>query len=107
MAKASCCATPTVALRKGEVVRVDVMRQGSRLRRALWRQVVPVTGNFPVTGRDGSTLIPPVNGVDCAACHRNAGADKDFVFRVSAPARRALKRARQPGSVFLCASRVS
>jgi len=30
---------------------------------------------------DGSTLIPPDKAEHCAACHLNAGAGKDFVFR--------------------------
>jgi ketosteroid isomerase-like protein len=72
------------ALQKGEVVRVDVMRKGRGFG-------APYGGNrageweFASYRRDGSLLIPPVNGGDCAACHRNAGADKDFVFRVRAP----------------------
>ena len=68
------------ALLKGEVVRVDVMRRGRGFgapygdnRAGEWE--------FASYRRDGSTLISPVNGGDCAACHRNAGADKDFVFR--------------------------
>ena len=72
------------ALLKGEVVRVDVMRRGRGFgapygdnRAGEWE--------FSSYRRDGSTVIPPVNGVDCAACHRNAGADKDFVFRARAP----------------------
>jgi hypothetical protein len=72
------------ALQKGEVVRVDVMRRGRGFgapygdnRAGEWE--------FSSYRRDGSTLIPPVSGVDCAACHRNAGADKDFVFRSRAP----------------------
>jgi ketosteroid isomerase-like protein len=72
------------SLQKGEIVRVDVMRKGrgfgapyGDLRAGEWE--------FSSYRRDGSTLIPAVNGADCAACHRNAGADKDFVFRSRAP----------------------
>jgi ketosteroid isomerase-like protein len=72
------------ALLKGDVVRVDVMRRGRGFgssygdrRAGEWE--------FSSYRRDGSTLIPPANGVDCAACHRNAGTDKDFVFRARAP----------------------
>ena len=72
------------ALRKGEVVRVDVMRRGRGFG-APYGDKRAGEWEFSSYRRDGSTLIPPVNGVDCAACHRNAGADKDFVFRVRAP----------------------
>jgi hypothetical protein len=30
---------------------------------------------------DGGTLQSPDHTAHCASCHRNAGADKDFVFR--------------------------
>jgi ketosteroid isomerase-like protein len=72
------------ALLKGEVVRVDVMRRGRGLG-APYGDNRAGDWEFSSHRRDGSTLIPPVNGIDCAACHRNAGADKDFVFRVRAP----------------------
>ena len=72
------------ALLKGEVVRVDVMRRGRGLG-APYGDNRAGDWEFSSHRRDGSTLIPPVNGVDCAACHRNAGADKDFVFRARAP----------------------
>jgi ketosteroid isomerase-like protein len=72
------------ALLKGEVVRVDVMRKGRDFggpygdrRAGEWE--------FSSFRRDGSALVTPANGADCAACHRNAGADKDFVFRSRAP----------------------
>jgi ketosteroid isomerase-like protein len=72
------------ALRKGEVVRVDVMRRGRGFG-APYGDKRAGEWEFSSYRRDGSTLIPPVNGVDCAACHRNAGAEKDFVFRSRAP----------------------
>jgi ketosteroid isomerase-like protein len=72
------------ALRKGEVVRVDVMRRGHGFG-APYGDKRAGDWEFSSYRRDGSTVIPPVNGVDCAACHRNAGADKDFVFRSRAP----------------------
>ena len=72
------------SLLKGEVVRIDVMRRGRGFgedygdkRAGDWE--------FSSFRRDGSALITPANGADCAACHRNAGADKDFVFRTRAP----------------------
>jgi ketosteroid isomerase-like protein len=72
------------ALRKGEVVRVDVMRRGHGFG-APYGDKRAGDWEFSSYRRDGSTVIPPVNGVDCATCHRNAGADKDFVFRSRAP----------------------
>jgi ketosteroid isomerase-like protein len=71
-------------LLKGEVVRVDVMRRGRGFG-AAYGDNRAGDWEFSSYRRDGSTLIPPVNGADCAACHRNAGADKDFVFRARAP----------------------
>jgi ketosteroid isomerase-like protein len=75
---------PKGALLKGDVVRVDVMRRGRDFgapygdrRAGEWE--------FSSFRRDGSALITPASGADCAACHRNAGADKDFVFRSRAP----------------------
>lgn len=71
-------------LLKGEVVRVDVMRRGRDFG-APYGDKRAGEWEFSSYRRDGSTLIAPANGVDCAACHRNAGATKDFVFRVRAP----------------------
>lgn len=31
---------------------------------------------------DGSTLIAPDKALQCAACHRKAGAERDFVYRI-------------------------
>ena len=31
---------------------------------------------------DGSTLIAPDKAAQCASCHRKAGADRDFVYRI-------------------------
>jgi uncharacterized protein (TIGR02246 family) len=36
---------------------------------------------------DGSTLVAPANGGSCAACHRKAGAERDFVYRIRVPAK--------------------
>jgi hypothetical protein len=72
------------ALQKGEVVRVDVMRKGRGFGAPYGDQRAG-DWEFSSFRRDGSAFIPPANGADCAACHRNAGADKDFVFRSRAP----------------------
>jgi ketosteroid isomerase-like protein len=71
-------------LRKGDVVRVDVMRRGRGFG-APYGDKRAGDWEFSSFRRDGSALITPANGVDCAVCHRNAGADKDFVFRSRAP----------------------
>ena len=72
------------ALRKGEVVRVDVMRKGQGFGAPYGDQRAG-DWEFSSFRRDGSAFLPPANGAACAACHRNAGADKDFVFRSRAP----------------------
>jgi hypothetical protein len=65
---------------KGEIVRIDVMRRGTGFgehygenRAGEWE--------FASYRPDGSTLTSSDKTGHCAACHRNAGADKDFVFR--------------------------
>jgi ketosteroid isomerase-like protein len=65
---------------KGEIVRIDVMRRGAGFgekygesRAGEWE--------FASYRPDGSFLQSPDKTAHCAACHRNAGADKDFVFR--------------------------
>ena len=65
---------------KGEIVRIDVMRRGTGFgegygenRAGEWE--------FASYRPDGSTLATADKTGHCAACHRNAGADKDFVFR--------------------------
>ena len=70
----------TGALQKGEVVRVDVMRKGQGFGAPYGDQRAG-DWEFSSFRRDGSAFLPPANGAACAACHRNAGADKDFVFR--------------------------
>jgi uncharacterized protein (TIGR02246 family) len=74
----------TGTLQKGEVVRVDVMRKGRGLGAAYGDQRAG-DWEFSSFRRDGSAFMASANGASCAACHRNAGADKDFVFRSRAP----------------------
>jgi len=69
----------------GEVVRVDVMRRGpdygagyGESRAGEWE--------FASYRPDGAPMMPPVNGAQCAGCHRKAGAENDFVYRMRSPA---------------------
>ena len=74
----------TGALQKGEIVRVDVMRKGRGFGAPYGDQRAG-DWEFSSFRRDGSAFMAPASGAACAACHRNAGADKDFVFRSRAP----------------------
>ena len=65
---------------KGEIARVDVMRR-ERGFGASYGEQRAGEWEFASYRPDGSTLMAPANSVNCAACHRNAGAEKDFVFR--------------------------
>lgn len=65
---------------KGEILHVDVMRRGAGFgegygenRAGEWE--------FASYAADGRTLQAPDKTAHCAGCHRNAGVDKDFVFR--------------------------
>jgi hypothetical protein len=71
---------PQGRLLKGPVEHVDVMRRGpgfgagyGESRAGQW--------DFASYGPDGKILVASADAARCAACHRNAGADKDFVFR--------------------------
>lgn len=65
----------------GDVVRVDVMRRGAGYGASYGEQRAG-EWEFASYRPDGAPLMPPVNGAQCADCHRNAGADNDFVFRM-------------------------
>jgi ketosteroid isomerase-like protein len=70
---------------RGEVIHVDVMRRGPGLG-AAYGDSRAGEWEFASYAPDGSVLVAPENGAQCAACHRGAGAEKDFVFRAgSAP----------------------
>ena len=65
---------------RGEIMHVDVMRRVAGFgnvygenRAGEWQ--------FASYKADGTILIATANGAHCAGCHRNAGVDKDFVFR--------------------------
>ena len=70
---------------KGEVVRIDVMRReagygaayGDR-RAGEWE--------FASYKPDGSPFEPNIDAAACAACHRQPGTARDFVFRGRFPA---------------------
>jgi uncharacterized protein (TIGR02246 family) len=71
---------------KAEVSRIDVMRRErgygegyGEARAGEWE--------FASYRPDGSTLVAPANAVACAACHRKAGAEQDFVYRIRMPAK--------------------
>jgi hypothetical protein len=65
---------------KGEIVRIDVMRRGSGFGESYGENRAG-DWEFASYRPDGSTLLAPDKTAHCAGCHRNAGADKDFVFR--------------------------
>jgi uncharacterized protein (TIGR02246 family) len=65
---------------RGDVVHVDVMRRGPGLG-AAYGDSRAGEWEFASFAPDGSVLVAPENGAQCAACHRGAGAEKDFVFR--------------------------
>jgi hypothetical protein len=66
-------------LLKGGILHVDVMARGpaavesAASRAGRW--------SFASYGPDGKVLVTPEGAASCADCHRNVGADKDFVFR--------------------------
>ena len=67
-------------LLKGPIDHIDVMRRGSGFGTAYG---VERAGEWEFASYrpDGSVRVASDNAAHCAACHRNAGADKDFVFR--------------------------
>ncbi len=69
---------------KADVARIDVMRRERGYgegygdnRAGEWE--------FASYRPDGSTLVSPENGGACAACHRKAGVERDFVYRLRVP----------------------
>ena len=65
---------------KGRIAHIDVMRRGAGFGEAYGENRAG-EWEFASYRLDGSPLMAPANAVQCAACHRKAGADKDFVFR--------------------------
>jgi ketosteroid isomerase-like protein len=69
---------------KGEIVRVDVMRRGAGLG-AQYGDQNAGDWEFSSYRRDGTRVLAPADAGKCAACHRNAGAASDHVFRMKMP----------------------
>jgi len=65
---------------KGPIDHIDVMRRGPGLGAAYAAERAG-EWEFASYRSDGSVRVTIDKAVQCAACHRNAGADKDFVFR--------------------------
>jgi hypothetical protein len=73
------------AVLKGEIEHVDVMKRGKNFGTAYGEHRA---GEWEYAGYklDGTYATTPEESVRCAACHRTAGAENDFVFRMRAPA---------------------
>jgi hypothetical protein len=65
---------------KGQIEHIDVMRRGAGFGEAYGENRAG-DWEFASYAADGRTLQSPDKTAHCAGCHRNAGADKDFVFR--------------------------
>jgi ketosteroid isomerase-like protein len=75
---------PTGQVLKGEILHIDVMRKG-RAEGANTSDVHAGGWDFASYRPDGSVAVAPSDAAHCASCHRNAGAEQDFVFRQRAP----------------------
>ncbi len=71
--------------RKGEVVRVDVMRREAGYGAAYGERRAG-EWEFASYRADGRALEPAIDAAACAACHRKPGTARDFVFRGRFPA---------------------
>ena len=71
--------------KKGEVVRLDVMRREAGYGTAYGEKRAG-EWEFASYKPDGSPFAPKVDGGACAACHAKAGAARDFVYRGRLPA---------------------
>lgn len=72
-------------VQKGSVEHVDVMKRGKNFGEAYGANR---SGEWEFAGYrlDGTYSTSPQDSVQCAACHRGAGTENDFVFRMRAPA---------------------
>ena len=70
---------------KGEVVRIDVMRRESGYG-AVYGDKRAGEWEFASYKPDGSPFEPKIDAAACAACHRQPGTARDFVFRGRFPA---------------------
>ena len=75
------------ALQSGAVDHIDVMKRGKGFGEAYGENR---SGEWEYAGYrlDGSYTTPPDKSVQCAACHRTAGPENDFVFRMKAASAR-------------------
>jgi uncharacterized protein (TIGR02246 family) len=71
---------------KADVARVDVMRRERGYGEA-YGDSRAGEWEFASYRPDGTTLIAPENAGACAACHRKAGAERDFVYGLRVPAK--------------------
>lgn len=71
---------------KADVARIDVMRR-ERGYGEVYGDSRAGEWEFASYRPDGTTLIAPENAGACAACHRKAGAERDFVYGLRVPAK--------------------
>jgi hypothetical protein len=71
---------------KADVQRIDVMRR-ERGYGEMYGDSRAGEWEFASYRPDGTTLVSPENAGTCAACHRKAGAERDFVYRLRVPAK--------------------
>lgn len=67
-------------VRGAEIVQIDVMRRGRGFG-AAYGAARAGEWEFVSYRPDGSHFVAPAESGQCAACHRRAGAERDFVFR--------------------------
>jgi len=75
---------PTGRVLKGEILHIDVMRKGRGSGEST-SDVHAGEWEFASYRADGTVAVASSNAAHCAACHRNAGVENDFVFRQRAP----------------------
>jgi hypothetical protein len=70
---------------KGEIEHVDVMKRGKGFGEMYGENR---SGEWEYAGYklDGSYKTTPADSIQCAACHRKAGPENDFVYRMRASA---------------------
>jgi uncharacterized protein (TIGR02246 family) len=71
---------------KADVARIDVMRREPGYGQA-YGDSRAGEWEFASYRPDGSMLLAPADAAACAECHRKAGAERDFVYRIRMPAK--------------------
>jgi hypothetical protein len=71
--------------KKGDVVRIDVMRREAGYGAAYGERRAG-EWEFASYRADGKAVEPAIDAAACAACHRQPGTARDFVFRGRFPA---------------------